>query len=289
MKPIHDLICQLQKIKWELMHIDSEEKMRREAPPPKPKDPMLDLTWFDLSHPETRSQLMHMPCVPTPIPNDERFHFLVKDLLPLIRGTRVYLQHDAYPQAKVHQERVTRFEVVMKRLEELATGAKVEQGYYFDVLFLRDEGEEFCWDCANGIIHQTRLGLMATCMILSRNYFRLAYALWTRCDSTDWWDLSYSSYIRPYQCSDLTDLSTCDRCYSLLFHSLGQGETDEELDNFLNYDGEMTSEGWWELHTAFEGVREHDWPKYLADKLDLIIDKYQLDSPRSSVVEETCS
>jgi hypothetical protein len=107
MKPIHDLIGQLQKIKWELMHVESEDKLRREAPPPKPRDPMLDLSWFDLSHPGTRSQLFHLPYVPDAIPNEERFQLLIKDLVPLIRGAKVCLQQDYQldcPRSSVMEE-----------------------------------------------------------------------------------------------------------------------------------------------------------------------------------------
>ncbi len=289
MKPIHDLICQLQLLKGQMDLAASVEQIRKNPPPARPKDPGLDLSWFDLNDPATRSLLLNEPKIPEEYPLKERFSLLISQLILNIRAARMYLQIDAYPQALARMERLPKFEVALERLEELSQEAKIEDGYYLDhPPFLIDDSEEYCWDCASAIISRTRIGLMFVCFLLSRRFPRFAQTLWERCDRLDWWSLYYSR-VRPcdYSRDESDGPETCECCYTLLNYSLTGYGTDEEADHFLSYEGEMDSEDWWQLKAVFEGAEEQNYPNFLADKLDKLIEKYQLDSPRRSVTEES--
>jgi hypothetical protein len=290
MKPIHDLLCQLQLIKSELSQVEIEQELRDNPRPTINRIPGLDLTWFDMSHPKTRSQILDEPELPRPCPAEERFSQLIEDLRVQIRATRVYLQHDAYPYLTARVGRIQKFEAALSRLEELSAGAAIQPGYYFPkhkYLFLRDEGD-YCWDCAKAFISQTRATLAFACLLLSQRYLKLATLLWMICDRTGWWDVYY---IRPYEayfCKGDRQ-KTCDCCHALLHYSLTALGVQEEAGCFLDYEGEVDSTHWWQLWVIFDGVKEHNYPNYLGDSLEELIAKYKIDSPRTSVMEESCS
>ena len=290
MKPIHDLLCQLQLIKSELRQVEIEQELRDNPRPIRDKFLGLDLTWFDLSHPQTRSQILDEPELPKPYPAEERFAQLIKDLRVQVRATRVYLQRDAYPYLKAREERIQKFETALSRLEELSAGAAIQPGYYFPkhkYLFLRDKGD-YCWDCANVFISQTRATLIFACLLLSQCYPKLATLLWTACDRAGWWD---AYWIRPYEAyfCNLDRRKTCDRCHVLLLYSLTPLGVEQEAYHFLCFGEDMDATNWWRLWTIFEGAKRVSYPNFLGGDLEKLMDKYKLDSPRASVMEGRCS
>jgi len=288
MEPLRDLIQQLDFVERELKQVDAEQKLRDNPRPPREKIPGLDLNGFNLAHPDTRSQLLDGPVILEKITAEERFARLIKNLRIQIKAAKVYLQHDAYPYAKARVERITQFEAALKRLEDLSGAAEVEVGYYVSQTLFPDNLQEYCWDCASKLISQTRTGLIFTCFLLSRRFPKYAYTLWKMCDREDWWELQ-SFYVRPYRYhyDDSGGPRTCGCCSTLLNYSLTPYGVDEEVDHFLDYEGEMGGRQWYQLHAVFEGAGEQEYPNYLADKLEKLIARYKINSPRSSVMEET--
>lgn len=288
MTPLHSLICQLQLIDLELKQANEEEELRRNAPPSQPRYHWIDLNGFDLRDPATQSQLLVEPAIPPKFPSDERFATLVKRLLIDIRGAKIYLQHDAYPMAKARSERLSKLEAALKRLEELSANVEIPDPHYINQMFLPDNDQEYCWDCGVQIIERTRSALIYSCMLLSRQYPRLAHRFWRLCQQGGWWWSFYYSDVRPYQFNsvDIEKSRVCNCCFKLLHYSLSSLGIDEESDIFLDYEHEMDEEGWWQLWVIFNAAHERGYPNYLADKLEKLISKYQLDSPRTSVLED---
>lgn len=281
MQAVIELVSKLQKLRAELRQADQETERWRSKPNPTPRSQYagLDLAWFDLSDPDTRSQLLTAESNPEPIPSDIRFESLIKGLLIDIRAAKVYLQHDAYPQAKAWGARVPKLEAAIAQLEKRSEKADIQATFYLDDKFLEDGGEDFCWRCANEIISRVRSALLFSCLLLCRRYFRLAYSLWVICEDENWWDMCWHE-VSPHETSqeEWDGTQCCDRCYITLSYSLSKYGVDEEADYFLekDKDTEMTPEHWYQLERVFEGAKEQDWPNYLADKLERLIEKYQL-------------
>jgi hypothetical protein len=286
--PVLDtLIRQLNRISSEIEIVEQEES-RRKVRTYEPLYPWLDLSGFDLANLATRSQLLREQITPPRIPAGDRFLYLVKDLIVDIRAAKVWLQHDVYPKRNASPERVSRLEEAFERLQELSRGVNISDPYYLDQRFLKDTGEEYCWDCASSFITRTRSSLIYACMLLSRQHYKLADTLWRLCQWGYWWSSSYYT-IKPHRFSlEIADgRRVCDRCSAPLFYSLNAYGVEEEADIFLEREGEMDLTAWWQLWTVFDGAQEMCYPNFIADKLDLLIKKYQLDSSSRRTVTET--
>ena len=275
---------QLHVIKSELRQVEIEQELRDNPRPTRNRMPGLDLSWFDLSHPQTRSQIFDEPEIPKPYPAQERFAQLIKNLRVQIRAARVYLQYDAYPYVKARVEKVERIEAALKRLEELSAKTKIEPGYYLpQATFLEYDESDYCWDCASRIISRTRVGLFFCCLLLQRHP-KLAATLWKICDRANWWDFRYFQVQPVDYCFHGSDgMVVCSQCDALLSYSLSSYGVGEEADHFLLCEGEANSRELWQLWAVFDGAKEEGYPNFLVEKLDQLIDKYQLDSPRISV------
>jgi hypothetical protein len=248
----------------------------------------LDLSGFDLANPETRFQLLRQQITPPRIPTGDRFLYLVKDLIVDIRATKVWLQHDVSPKGNALPERVSRFEEAFERLQELSKEANISDPCYIDYRFLKDGDEkDYCWDCASSLISRTRSSLIYACMLLSRQCPKLAHTLWCICEWGYWWRTSYGT-IKPHKFSleGVDGRTVCDRCSAPLFYSLNAYGVEEEADIFLEREGEMDLTAWWQLWTVFDGAQEMCYPNFIADKLDLLIKKYQLHSSSRRTVTE---
>lgn len=288
MKPLLDLTYQLQVIAGELTQADIEEELRNNPPPVLVRVPWLDLSGFDLSDPKTRSQLLDEPRIPEKISTEERFAPLIKNLRFHIHNARTYLHDEGYPQAQKRIERVQKIEDALMRLNELATSAKIEPGYYLpDTIFVRNDQNDYCWSCATSIIKKTRTGLVLVCLVLLRHHPKLLSKFWLMCNNSGWWRLHYL-YIQPWDrsSSKSSEAVTCRTCDILLCYSLSAYGVCEEADYFLSYRGDMKAKHWLRLWAVFYGAREADYPNYIAQKLEQLIAKYQIDSPRSAVAEK---
>jgi hypothetical protein len=194
---------------------------------------------------------------------------------------RVYLQHDVYPYAKTCSGLLPKLEAAINLLEEKANTVEIPQAYYLDFRFIPDNGD-YCWDCASKMIYLTRSSLIFSCILLSKRYFKLAQVLWKLCGN--WYDDLLGVFPLRYYGEPEDNPRRCDRCSTLLNHSLSEYGVSKECDHFLERDDELSPEDWWQLYMVFEGAHDEDWPNYIAVKLEKLIDKYEL-SPRNSVAE----